>query len=433
MPKDGAISGWSAAGQSDWRIACELLAAGQYERVAQLLGEAQTAHENVGDVGLAQMLAAARGICLACNQVRTEGEWHRQAQQEAGQREGELRQQLLAILDLVNGRVPMAQPSLSEPGAPPPSRRPGLKQRIRGLLGRRPGTPPTRPEAMLSTHEMPASPSPEPVEMSAGALPDKQSAEALSSMVVYCLGLFRVYQNDQLITDWDSLKARSVFKYLLTHRGTPIGKEILMDIFWPEADPKAARRNLHQAIYSLRQTLRGEQQDFQHIRFEDDCYSLNPEMSIWIDSEEFEKHIQAGRRLEAAGRREEAITEYGVAEGLYRGDFLEEDLYEEWPLGQRDHARNTYLEILGRLSEYYVGRSEYTAAIALCQKVLARDNCDEEAHRRLIHCYLALGQPHLAVRQYQACVEALKQELDLTPSEETVALYRRIIATTYKR
>ena len=89
-----------------------------------------------------------------------------------------------------------------------------------------------------------------------------------------------------------------------------------------------------------------------------------------------------------------------------------------------------YLDIVDRLSEYYVQQGEYTAAIALCQKVLAQDNCYEEAHRRLMQCYLAQGQRHLAVRQYQACVEALKEELDLTASEEIVALYRRITAAT---
>jgi two-component SAPR family response regulator len=133
--------------------------------------------------------------------------------------------------------------------------------------------------------------------------------------------------------------------------------------------------------------------------------------------------------LEAAGRLEEAMAEYGVAEGLYQGDFLEEDLYEDWPRVQREHMRNTYLDIVDRLSEYYEGRGEYTTAVALCQKVLAQDNCSEEAHHRLMLCYMAQGQRHLAVRQYQACVEALKQELNLTPSEETVTLYRHITTT----
>jgi DNA-binding SARP family transcriptional activator len=259
----------------------------------------------------------------------------------------------------------------------------------------------------------------------------EQGEQALPSLVIYCLGPFRVYQNDQLITDWSSLKGQCILKYLATHRERPVAKDLLMDHFWRDARPEAARRNLHQAIYSLRQTLRRGQPGFQHIRFENDCYLLNPEMDIWLDFEEFEKHVQAGRRLEATGQLAEAMVEYGIAEGLYQGDFLAEDLYEDWPSLRREHIRNMYLDIADRLSEYYVQQGEHTAAVALCQKILARDNCYEGAHRRLMRCYLAQGQRHLAVRQYQTCVEALRAELDLTSSEETVALYRHITSTLW--
>jgi DNA-binding SARP family transcriptional activator len=235
-----------------------------------------------------------------------------------------------------------------------------------------------------------------------------------------------VYQDDQLVTDWDSLKARSIFKYLVVHRGTSIIKDVLMDVFWPDAGPEAARRNLHQAIYSLRNTLRQRQPDYAHILFRDDCYLLNPEMPIWLDLEEFEEHIQAGKRLERSGRLSEAMAQYGIAEGLYQGDFLEEDPYEDWPGLQREQSRQAYLSIADRLSAHYAQQGEYTPAMALCQKVLVKDNCCEKAHRRLMQCYLAQGQRHLAVRQYQACVEVLKEEFDLQPSEETVALYHHI-------
>jgi DNA-binding SARP family transcriptional activator len=233
-----------------------------------------------------------------------------------------------------------------------------------------------------------------------------------------------------LTTDWNGLKGITILKYLVAHKEKPIAKDILMDLFWRDAHPEAARRNLHQAIYALRQALRRRNPDFQHIRFENDCYLISPDMGIWIDYEEFEKHVQAGQRLKAAGQLAEAMVQYGIAESLYQGDFLEEDLYEDWPRIQREHLRHTYLGITDCLSRYYVQRRQYATAIALCRKVLAQDNCYEEAHRRLMDCYLAQGQRHLAVRQYQTCVEVLREELDLTPSDETMTLYRRIRITT---
>ena len=246
------------------------------------------------------------------------------------------------------------------------------------------------------------------------------------SLVVYCLGPFRVYQNDRLITSWSGLKGLSIFKYLIANEGRPIAKEVLMDVFWPDMDIEATRRNLHQAIYSLRQTLRHRIPDFQHILFRNDRYEFNPEMELWIDFVELEHHAKAGKRHEVDGNIVAAMAEYGIAEGLYQGEFLSEDLYETWPLTQRERLRTTYLEAADRLSAYYQQREEHTATIAICQKILSHDNCYETAHRRLMESYLAYGQRQLAIRQFHVCVETLRSELDIIPSEKIEALYRRI-------
>jgi len=248
----------------------------------------------------------------------------------------------------------------------------------------------------------------------------------LPALAVYCLGQFQVYQDERLVENWLSRKALSVFKHLILEHPVPVVKEILMDRFWPDSDLEAARRNLHQAIYALRQILRGEQQEFHHIFFKNDCYSLNPNIETWIDFREFEKCIKAGRHLDKTGHLDKAIEQYGTAEGLYQGDFLEEDLYEDWPILQREQLRNSYLSLVDRLSELYLQNSQYTSVIHLCHKVLAKDRCYEAAHRMLMQVYLALGQRHLAVRQYQTCLRALREDLGIQPSRETVDLYYRI-------
>jgi DNA-binding SARP family transcriptional activator len=203
-----------------------------------------------------------------------------------------------------------------------------------------------------------------------------------------------------------------------------------MDVFWRDADPEAARRNLHQAVYSLRQTLRRSQPATQLIMFENNQYLLNPALQIWVDVEEFEAYVQTGRRMEATGESAAAMAAYGAADGLYQGDFLAEDLYDEWPRLRRQQLQTAYLEIANRLSEYYRQLAEFGPAIGICQKMLTFDRCAEDAHRRLMHCYLAQGQRHLAIRQYQACVQALAEELDVPPSPETGSLYEQITASS---
>ncbi len=250
--------------------------------------------------------------------------------------------------------------------------------------------------------------------------------ETQPSLMVYCLGPFRVYQNDQLITEWQSSKGKAIFKYIVTHRARPVGKEVLMELFWPGADPDTARNNLNVAIYGLRQALRQEQSSYSHLLFKDDCYLLNPELRVWNDCEAFSQHLSTGEYLDRQGKFKEALQEYLVAEALYQGEFLEEDRYEEWLLSQRQYLSEEYLNLLNHLSRYYFDQGEDNACATMCRKMLAIDPCREETHRRLMRCYQRQGQTYLALRQYHLCFEALKNELDIAPATATRDLYELI-------
>jgi DNA-binding SARP family transcriptional activator/ferredoxin len=468
----------------DWatcRDASELLQAGQYARVAEVLHQAQVASEREGEHILAHALAMACRMCLACSQCRVEVAWYRRAYEEADSRERALRQSLQAVLDLIAAREPhrlgdslpavfAPESPRSEGRIPTSSESPSLWQRIRGFLELVSARRAPRPEVGMDTIERPdQSPAedagtlaallsmPErktPVQVAGGTdqrnpaqsqaaaarFPTSKSeaatmpgaaqatrgARAVPSLVVYCLGPFRVYQDDQLIEDWSSGKGKAIFKYMIAHRERPIPKEILMDLLWRDADPEAARNNLNVAMYGLRQALRAVRPAFAHVLFQDDHYHLHPAMAVWADFEEFVRHYEAGQSLERRGKLAEAMREYETAEGLYQGDFLEEDLYEDWPMLRREGLKDSYLVILDRLSRRYLEEKRYAACIHFCQRILAKDDCREDAHRRLMRCYSRQGQRNLALRQYHLCAETLARVLDVSPMQETVALYRQI-------
>jgi DNA-binding SARP family transcriptional activator len=190
---------------------------------------------------------------------------------------------------------------------------------------------------------------------------------------------------------------------------------------------RIARRNLHQAIYTLRHTLKEGDHDFSHVLFEEEHYLLNPEMQIWLDFEEFESQYQRGLEMEGLQLFSEAIHAYVAAEHLYQGDFMGDTLYEDLPNARRQYFWEMYLSTAYRLSHCYLKLGQTRAAIALNQRVLERDKTQEPAHLNLLKCYISQGQRNLAIRQYQICVETLREELDLPPSAETRALYQKII------
>jgi DNA-binding SARP family transcriptional activator len=235
-----------------------------------------------------------------------------------------------------------------------------------------------------------------------------------------------VYQDDQPVKDWPSSKGKAIFKYLVTHRERPVPKEVLMELFWPGAHPDAARNNLNVAIFGLRQALRQARPSFSHILFQDDCYLPNPNLQIWVDCEAFMEHFTAARALERRGDLVGTIREYRAAEALYQGEFLEEDRYESWLIHRRQSLQDDYLSLLDRLSRFFFNLEDYAACTTLCSKMLAIDACCEEACRRLMRCYSQQKQRYLALRQYHLCVEALKEELDVPPTQKTIALYMKI-------
>lgn len=405
-----------------WEEVLDLLTAGKYASAAKILEETEATARRDGDAAAWSALEAARQMCLAGNDFQAEVEYHREAYYSASVREQELRQHLQTLLDMIFSRMkssdrrPALRKELRAKSVSPGRGRdvPKLLKQLQSLLGR-------------GAAAFPATAGRDKHRGRQNGTITTETTDPGPSLAFYCLGSFAVYQNDKAIVDWNGLKGLTILKYLVAQGGEPAPKDVLMEMLWPKSDPESARRNLHQAIYSLRQTLRQGVPDFDHILFHNDAYQFHDDMKVWIDFVQFERYVSLGQQIEMAERSEEVMAAYGMAEELYLGDFLEEDPYETWVGGQRERLRSMYLQIVDRLAQYYLDRQDTIAASAISQKALARDPYNETAHRRLMQCYVAQGQRHLAVRQYQTCVRLLAQELNLEPSKETVDLYEQVM------
>jgi DNA-binding SARP family transcriptional activator len=261
--------------------------------------------------------------------------------------------------------------------------------------------------------------------VASGAAEAAAPRAAAPTLAVHLLGRLRVSLDGVAVDDWPSGRGRSLFRYLVAHRDAWPPREVLMEVFWPSSAPAAARNSLNVAVHGLRRALRAAA-DIPVVVLRDGAYRLAEDLRVWVDVDEFERHAEAGRRLDAADEQADAIAEYERAVSLYRGDFLADDPYAEWPVLTREHLRLTYLDILDRLSRLHFDQGRYAASAALCRRIIGHDSCREDAHRRLIRCYSRQGQPQLALRQYQACAAALRAELDVNPDPATIRLREAI-------
>jgi len=110
-------------------------------------------------------------------------------------------------------------------------------------------------------------------------------------------------------------------------------------------------------------------------------YMFSKDSDYWLDVDAFIAQLKVGQHSDQAPAR---IKAFESAWKLYRGDYLEEDPYEDWSLATREQLREQYLTLLAELAETHARQGRYRRAISLCHESLAIDNIREAAYRQLM-------------------------------------------------
>lgn len=254
----------------------------------------------------------------------------------------------------------------------------------------------------------------------------RQQAARDSLVEARLLGSFELRINRSAV-GWSGQRGVSVLRYLLTRRHRSCSRDQLIEEFWPDTEPLAARNRLQVAVSGLRQSLR-DHTPVQVIEYADGGYRINPEMQMTVDIEQFEAAISAGRAAERAGDAEVALAAYREAMELYRGDFAADAPFEQWTLLPRESLRLAYLDALDRMSRILFRMGRLDECIVTGHRMLDLDPCREDAHRMLMQCYARQGRPYQALRQYELCSRMLREVLSTGPGPETVRVYKMIRA-----
>ena len=245
-------------------------------------------------------------------------------------------------------------------------------------------------------------------------------------LTVHLLGPTRASLDDRPIQCWVSGRGRAIFEYLVVNRHNATPRERLMSIFWPDASPDGARNSLNVAIHGLRQSFRTAAGEQPIVIHRNRSYLIQPGLEVWLDVDAFEQRLKSAQQHLVSHELGDAENDFEAAIGLYQGEFLADDPYEEWAIVTREHLRLAYLDALDQLGSLRFDSGNYGGAAELCLKMLAYDNCREDAHCRLMRCYSRRGQPQLALRQYHACLAILRSELRMEPAATTTDLFQRI-------
>jgi LuxR family maltose regulon positive regulatory protein len=241
-------------------------------------------------------------------------------------------------------------------------------------------------------------------------------AESDLALRIYAFGNPQV-EVDGRSARWIVSKSRDLFFCLLQYP-TGLTKEQIGNRLWPEHEPESLNSAFRSTLYRLRRILfKGS------VVFEDGLYFFNRASEYWLDVEVFEQLLD---RAEQSATPEESITLLEQASSLYRSDYLEGVDYD-WADLERKRLQGRYMAGLETLAELYADQRRLRHAIEVYERLLRLAPHQEIAHRELMRCHFRRGDRAAAIRQYHACVEALREDLGLSPSPETETLYLEII------
>ena len=248
----------------------------------------------------------------------------------------------------------------------------------------------------------------------------------MAHVEIRLFGPLSILREGQPITTLQGRKGRDLLSYLALRHAVPHSREQLAALFWGDRDEKHARHCFNTALWRLQTALDSGGSAVGHwLRVDGQTVTFCPDATITVDVVEFEQRCGLADGLSPAEADRQAAL-WRSAIDLYRGDLLT-DCYEDWCLADRERLQRRYVRSLRRLVQYYRQRGEFGLAIDDAQRILACDPLREEVHRDLIHLYIAAGQPTAALRQYRACLDALKRELGVAPMEETTLLVQHLL------
>jgi DNA-binding SARP family transcriptional activator len=254
-----------------------------------------------------------------------------------------------------------------------------------------------------------------------------RSHPTLPALEIACFGRFRVRRGGKPLQLCPSRNGQAILRLLISRAHYSATADEVMEIFWPDDGPATARHKLHIAVSALRGSLNeglacGKSG---YIICDDGMYRLNPAATVRTDVDAFLSAYKAGR----AAEEREAEDHFRLACSLYSGPFLAEDRYADWPVVRREQLTQLYLQMCEALAARALADGRPDEAVHWARRVLAENRCDEAAHRLAMSAHAAAGRRAEALRQYQGCAAALREEMGIEPDGPTEELLQQILGS----
>ena len=228
----------------------------------------------------------------------------------------------------------------------------------------------------------------------------------------YLLGGFRA-DGPVNLSSWGSVKAVTLFKYLLLNRGNGLVSEYAMYLLWPRVQPRKARVNLKTLIKIIRKNLGPLRDVLCHVR---GTYVIQEDPRLWTDAGEFLSLVREADTLSQNPGLQ--VEKYLGALELYEAKLLPEDRYDRYIEEYRDFFHGMFRKALTRAVFLLADSGREAEALELSGRFYSMFPKDDAVVKVHIDAMLSAGRAAEAEKVYQEFRRRLWREHRMKPSFE---------------
>ncbi len=233
------------------------------------------------------------------------------------------------------------------------------------------------------------------------------------------LGQFDVRRDGTSIAIASRL-AQSLLAYLLLTAGIAHRREKLAGLLWPDSSEDNARSNLRHELWRLRKALepprtRARERAAPCLLVDELSIAFNADCKYWLD-------VHA---LEQPGAADVSADDLIGVLSLYRGELLP-GLYDDWVVLERERLQALFEQKMAQLVERLQKEKYWHDVLEWGERWIALGQTPEPAYRALMTAHAALGNMAQVALVFERCVQALRQDLSVEPSEQTRRLFEQL-------
>jgi len=248
----------------------------------------------------------------------------------------------------------------------------------------------------------------------------------MSELCIRLFGRFSVQYCGQAVGGFESRKVQELFCHLVLNHDHAHSREVLATLLWAESPTAQARKSLRHTLWQLQTSLESADPSIATLlQVEPEWVQIELTDRVWVDALNFQRAYRGVQGVPGNSLSPEAATQLRAAADLYHSDLLD-GWYQEWCLFERERFQSMYLTMLDKLVRYCQSSGELECGLDFAARILRHDRSHERTYRQLMRLHYLAGDRAAALRQFERCVAALREELGVKPSQRTIALYERI-------